>query len=98
MFAAPAEGLRLNLEAEPVAVPGECEGLKVAIHTKVQGLDAESRVLKSTVEIDIHNGETLSYVNFGLKFQQFCKKMFSGIVFKSKYSYESVPHYNICKE
>ena len=58
--AAPEEGLRLNLEAEPVAVPGECEGLKVVIHTKVQGVNVESRVLKSTVEIDIHNGKTLS--------------------------------------
>ena len=43
-----------------MAVPGECEGLKVVIHTKVQGVNMESRVLKSTVEIDIHNGKTLS--------------------------------------
>ena len=43
-----------------MAVPGECEGLKVVIQTKVQSVDVESRVLKSTVEIDIHNGKTLS--------------------------------------
>ena len=49
----------MNLEAEPVAVPGECEGLKVVIRNKVQSVDGESRVLKSTVEIDIHNGKTL---------------------------------------
>ena len=43
-----------------MAVPVECEGLKVFIHNKVKGVDAESRVLKLTVEIDIHNGKTLS--------------------------------------
>ena len=42
-----------------MAVPVECEGLKVFIHNKFKGVDVESRVLKSTVEFDIHNGKTL---------------------------------------
>ena len=51
-----------------MAVPGECEGLKVTIHNKVQSVDVESRVLKSTVEIDIHNGKTRSQELQGIHF------------------------------
>ena len=43
-----------------MAVPGGCEGLKEVIHNRVQSVDVESRVLKSTVEVNIHNGKTLS--------------------------------------
>ena len=43
-----------------MAVPGECEGLKVVIHTRVQSANEESRGRKLTVEVDIHNGKTLS--------------------------------------
>ena len=43
-----------------MAVPGECEGLKVVIRSKVQSVDVESRVLNPTVEVDMHNGKTLS--------------------------------------
>ena len=59
--AALVEGLWLNRgKAGPVAVPEGCEGLEVVICNKVQSVDVESRVLRTTVEGDSNHGKTLS--------------------------------------
>ena len=40
----------MNREARPVAVPEECEGLEVVIPNRVQNVNMESRMLRTTTE------------------------------------------------
>ena len=59
--AALVEGLWLNREtAGPVAVPEGCEGLEVVIPNRVQNVNMESRMLRTTVEGGSNHGKPLS--------------------------------------
>ena len=59
--AALVAGLWLNRgKAGPVAVPEEWEGLEVVVPNRVQNVNMESRMLRTTVEGGSNHGKPLS--------------------------------------